>query len=44
MSRGLTKKQAVQKIVEGYFTPIYSKFKDEQLAEKIQKAVVEAMA
>ncbi|MDA1197023.1 MAG: Fe-S cluster assembly protein SufD [Nanoarchaeota archaeon] len=43
MSRGLNKKQAIQKIVEGYFTPIYSKFKDEQLATQVQNAVVEAM-
>ena len=44
MSRGLNKQQAIQKIVEGYFTPIYSKFKDKALATQVQKAVLEALA
>tara|TARA_Y100000310_G_scaffold345701_1_gene468498 strand:- start:7143 stop:8315 length:1173 start_codon:yes stop_codon:yes gene_type:complete len=43
MSRGLSEKDAKEKIVEGYFTPILDLFSDNTLKEKIHKSLTEAM-
>ena len=42
-TRGLTKKQAEKKIVEGYFSPIIAKFKNKVIQENVEKAIAKAL-
>tara|TARA_Y100000310_G_scaffold172170_2_gene172308 strand:+ start:10263 stop:11348 length:1086 start_codon:yes stop_codon:yes gene_type:complete len=44
MSRGLSKKDATAKIVEGYFTPVLDMFQDKNIKAEVHKAVLEGLA
>ena len=44
MTRGLTKDEASQKIVEGYFTPVLDMFHDPNIKEQVHKTILEGLS
>ena len=43
MSRGLNEKEARNKIIEGYFAPIFDKLIDNQLANDLKEVIINSL-